>query len=48
MSYTKWEPASHWDNHPDYPVEDWSEQVCNGDTRESYIEWVNSQLEAAA
>ena len=42
----RWEPASHWDNHPDFPVEDWKAEVSNDDTRQSYIEWVNCQLEA--
>ena len=38
--------VSHWDNHPDYPVEDWKYEVENDDTRQSYREWVFSQIEA--
>ena len=31
---------SHWDDHPDYPVEDWQSEVANGDTRQSYRDWL--------
>ena len=41
----EWRPDSHWDNHEDYPTEDWTDEVCEGNTRQSYIEWVNSQIE---
>lgn len=40
-----WAPESHWDDHSDYPTEDWKDEVMNGDTRLSYIDWVNEQLE---
>ncbi len=36
---------AHWDNHPEYPVEDWMYEVNNEDTRSSYWEWVVSQIE---
>lgn len=39
--------TSHWDNHPDYPVEDWQYEVANGDTRQSYREWCTSKAEQA-
>jgi len=41
----EWEPDSHWDNHPEYPVVDWQHEIANGDTRQSYKDWVNNQLE---
>ena len=42
-----WKPASHWDHHNDHPVDDWKAEVLNGDTRQSYIDWVNSRIEEA-
>ena len=39
--------TSHWDIHPDYPVEDWKYEIANDDTRQSYKEWVESKIEAA-
>lgn len=45
MAPTLWEPRSHWDNHPDYPTEDWTDEVCNGNTRQGYVDWVNNQIE---
>jgi hypothetical protein len=38
--------ASHWDEHPKYPLEDWKYEVVNEDTRLGYWEWVNSKIEA--
>ena len=43
-----WNPDSHWNDHPDYSVKNWQYEVSNGDTRQSYIDWVNSQLEKEA
>jgi hypothetical protein len=43
-----WKPDSHWDNHEDYPTEDWQDDVLEGGTRQSYIDWVNSQIEEDA
>lgn len=40
-----WEPDSHWDDHPDHSARDWRAEVEAGDTRHSYVEWVNSCLE---
>ena len=34
---------SHWAEHPDYPVEDWREEVQADDTRLGYWEWVYKQ-----
>jgi hypothetical protein len=31
----------------EYPVEDWAMEVANGDTRQSYSQWVESQREYA-
>ena len=39
--------GSHWDNDPDYPPEDWRNEVANGDTRQSYQDWVAHQKDAA-
>jgi hypothetical protein len=37
----KWaEAASHWDDHPEHPVQDWRTEVANNETRQSYKEWV--------
>jgi hypothetical protein len=44
---TEWKPESHWDDHPDHPVEEWQYEVADGDTRQSYIQWVNSAIEIA-
>lgn len=41
----EWEPDSHWDDHPDWPVEDWQNEVATDDTSQSYVQWVNSQEE---
>jgi hypothetical protein len=35
----------YWDNDQDYPVEDWILEVSDGDTRQSYAEWVEWQRE---
>jgi hypothetical protein len=43
----QWNPNSHWDEHEDYPRKDWQYEVSNDDTCQSYIDWVNSQLEYA-
>jgi len=41
------EGGSHWDEDPDYPVEEWKCEVDNDDTRQSYKEWVQSKKEGA-
>ncbi len=40
-----WDPESHWDDHDEYPVEDWKTEVENDDTRGSYIGYVNSRID---
>ena len=40
-----WNPVSHWETHPDYPVEDWKNEVADDVTRLSYIDWVNHEIE---
>jgi len=40
------EEHNHWDNHPDYPVEDWKYEVANADTRQGYADWLLSMAEA--
>ena len=45
MTEKEWDPESHWDNHPDHPTEDWINEVCDGNTRQSYVEWVNHEIE---
>jgi len=34
-----------WDNHPDFPVEDWIQEVCADETRRGYWEWVRVKIE---
>lgn len=38
---------SHWDETPGHPVKDWQYEVENGDTRQSYAEWVSDRIEQA-
>lgn len=35
----------HWEDHPQYPYDDWAYEVANGDTRRSYSEWVEAKIE---
>ena len=42
--YPFWSPDSHWDEHRLFSVDAWREEVANNETRQSYVEWVNSQL----
>lgn len=46
MAKQKWTPESHWDHPPDFPVNDWMYEVANDNTRQGYVDWVNSQLDA--
>ena len=39
---------SHWDNDPDYPVSDWTEEVVCDYTRLGYMAWVESMKEMDA
>jgi len=34
-----------WDEHPDWPVEDWVSEVYDNTTRLSYWDWVLNHLE---
>ena len=43
--HDNWEPESHWDEHPAWAVSEWADEVKADDTRQSYIDWVNSRLE---
>lgn len=36
-----------WEDDPEYPAEDWKQEVVNGETRRSYLEWVESEKEVA-
>jgi len=36
---------SNWDNHPDFPVEEWQNEVHFGDTRRGYWEWVRAKMD---
>jgi len=38
-------PDSLWDEHPDYPMEDWVDDVKNGNTVAGYREWATEQHE---
>jgi len=40
------ETHDHWDEHPDYQVQDWRMAVANDDTREGYQEWLLGQADA--
>lgn len=44
-SSKRWSPESHWDEHPVHASADWQHEVENEDTRQSYVQWVNSKLE---
>jgi len=39
--------ASHWDEDPQFPVEDWRREVAEDHIRLGYLEWVTHQREAA-
>lgn len=41
------EVNSHWDEHPDHPVQDWLYEINNGDTRRGYGDWVDARIEAS-
>ena len=34
-----------WGEHPGYPVDDWKDEVQNGDTRLGYWPWVSHKIE---
>jgi hypothetical protein len=35
----------HWDDHPQFPVADWQNEVRNGDTRLGYNHWHATKIE---
>ena len=37
--------GGNWEQHPDYPVEDWQYEVGNDDTRLGYWEWLAHRIE---
>ncbi|PZR93462.1 MAG: hypothetical protein DI537_10070 [Stutzerimonas stutzeri] len=39
------DPVDPWADHPIYGSDDWRHEVSNGDTRQSYSEWVASRIE---
>lgn len=41
------ERYGYWQDHPKYPVEDWRFEVANGDSRQSYWDWVAAQVALA-
>lgn len=41
-----WVPQDNWEEHDTLHVEDWMYEVACRNTRQSYVEWVNSQLES--
>ncbi len=41
-----WNPESHWDDHPCYTAGEWMDEVAGEQTRQGYIDWVNSQIES--
>jgi hypothetical protein len=42
----KWEPDSGWDDHPDWPREDWAYECQHDNTFLGYVDWVNAQIDA--
>jgi hypothetical protein len=35
----------YWSEYPDYPVNDWKDDVANDGTKQGYWEWVEAQEE---
>lgn len=42
------EKYGYWGEHPDHVVDDWKYEIENDDTRQSYWQWVESELERDA
>lgn len=36
---------TYWQEHPDYPIRDWKDEVANEETRHGYWQWVRDNLE---
>jgi hypothetical protein len=47
LGMTLWNPESHWDEHPQHPSSKWRQEVEEDNTRQSYVQWVNSQIAAS-
>lgn len=45
--YELLDPGEHWASHPVYPIGDWRHDVMEGNTLQSYWEWVVSSVESA-
>lgn len=41
------EHYGYWQDHPTFSAEDWRYEVANGDTRQSYWDWVAAQVALA-
>ena len=37
-----------WEQHPDYPLIDWQNEVADNNTRSSYWDWVSVEIEVSA
>ena len=40
----QWQPPGPWAKHPDHSPEDCREEVWTRETRQSYVEWVNTRI----
>jgi hypothetical protein len=38
--------GGYWGDHPNYPSDEWQDEIANGDTRLGYWEWVAKQLDS--
>lgn len=38
-------PHGQWGQHPVFTMEEWREDVANGDTRRGYWDWVQCNIE---
>lgn len=41
------EHGGFWGEHHSWPVDDWTTEVSNGETRLGYWEWVAAQVDSA-
>lgn len=46
VQFPYWTPEDYWDAHSWFTVQDWKDEVINGNTRQGYIGWVNGQIQA--
>lgn len=40
----EWKPTSYWTNHPTHTPRTWINDINNNETRQSYTEWVNTEI----